>query len=134
MPTTATPVYTQSGLVGLTTLTTASSNRDGTAGAFSAVIQAGSNGSLVDYIVFQATVTSAAGLIRVFYSADHATAWQLVAEIATAGVTVSGTVGGEQVRWTTPNGIPFPLPANSGLKFNIANSEAWGVFVIGGNL
>lgn len=134
MAVTATPVFTQVPLLAQTQVTTANSNRDGATGSYSTAISVGANGSLIDYILFQATVTTAAGLIRIFYSPDAGTTWRLLAEVVTSSATVSGTVGGAQVVWTPPGGLPLPAAASSQFKFNIANTETWTCLVAGGNL
>lgn len=134
MAVTATPCFSQSALLGLVQVATANSNRDGSTGTYSSSVAAGSNGSLVDYILFRGTVTSTAGSIRIFYSADNSTNWRLVGEVSTAAVTPSGTVLSDVVIWTPPGGVPFNLPASSGIKFCTANSETYNCFIHGSNL
>lgn len=133
MAVTATPIYPQAGLVGLVQVTTANANRDGSTGTYSSSIAAGANGSLVDYIFFQATGTTAAGCLRIFYSADNATNWRLVQEVLAIGAVPDGsTISAEIEKWFPLLGS-FPLTVGSGIKFNVQNNETWNVFVIGGN-
>ena len=128
MAITPTPIFCQKPRLETVQVTTANANRDGSTGAYSSAITAGANGSLLDAIIFQATVTSAAGLVRVFYAANGST-YRLLAEIVTAAATVSGTVPGNQVVWTPPGGVPLNLDANGTLIFNLANTETWNVHV-----
>jgi hypothetical protein len=87
---------------------------------------------MVDYIVFKATGNTAAGTLRIFYSANNSASWTLIDEITTGGVTASGTVPAEIQIWKPRLGS-FPLPASSGIKFNVNNTENWNVAAIGGN-
>ena len=125
---------TQSPLLGVVQVDTANSDRTGAIGTFSAVVAAGANGSLVDYILFVAIVTTTAGTIRIFYSADAATNWRLVGEVTIAAVTPSGTVPAATAIWIPWGGVPFGIPASSGLKFCISNTETVNCLVHGGNL
>jgi hypothetical protein len=131
---TPTPAFSQSGLLGAVQFSTANTNRDGSTGTYSSSVAAGANGSLVDYIRFQAQTTTAAGLLRIFWSADNSTNWRLLAEVATSVVTVSGTVGGLSAVWTPDGGVPFNLPASGGLRFNTNLGETWCAFVHGSSL
>lgn len=133
MAVTPTPIFTQTPLLSQTQLTAANANRDGITGAYSTAISAGANGSLVDYIVFQATGTTAAGLLRVFYSSDSGATWRLLDEMPTLAITPSGTVPADRHIWIPPGGIPLPMPVNAQLKFNTNNAETWNVLAAGGN-
>ena len=131
MAVTNTPIFTQAGRAVTVQMTTANTNRDGT-GTLSAAIAPGANGSLVDAIIFEATVTTTAGTLRIFYAPDGVT-FRLFAEVATAGVTPSGTVAAERKVWIPDGGQPFPFIAGSAFKFCPNNAETWNVTLLGGD-
>ena len=133
MAVTATPAFAQALRCAMVQMSTANTNRDGT-GTLSSAVAAGSNGTIVDCIIFKAIVTTAAGTLRIFYSDDSGTTYRLLAEVTTAGATVSGTVKGEEVTWVPPGGVPFKMPSTGRLKFCPHNSETWNVFVEGEDL
>ena len=132
MSVTATPALTQAPLLGQVQVTTANANRDGSTGTYSTAIAAGANGSLVDYIEFQATGTTAAGVLRIF--STDGVAYRLIGELATPAITPSGTDIAANVIWFPPGGVPLQLPSGYSLRFSTANTETWNVFVQGGNL
>jgi hypothetical protein len=125
------PNLLQIGILGTFKMTAANTNRDGS-GTMYGPLTADVRGTLVTGVLFQATVTTAAGLVRVFVSPDGGTTKYLIAEIVTPAVTVSGTVGGATVTWVPPFG-PLPLPSGSSLYFNTNNAETWDVFPVGGS-
>jgi hypothetical protein len=126
---TLTPRLTQAQLANA-----ANANRDGTTGTYSAALGVGANGSLVDYFCFQAITTTAAGLLRLFYSPDSGTTWRLLAEIPTPAVTVSGTVGGASALWVPPGGLPLPVPSTGQFKFTFPGAaETWNAFLAAGD-
>jgi len=130
---TASPVLTQTPICKDIQVSTANTNRDGATGTYSAAYTVGANGALIDYIAFQAQVTSAAGLLRIFVSTDGGATFNLYKEVATVGATVSGTVGGERQVWIPDGGIPWAVPGNAQIKFNVNNAETWNAWICGGS-
>lgn len=124
----STPNYAVTPKLTTVQVSTANTNRDGSTGTYSAEITIGSNGALLDHIQMQATVTTTAGLIRIFYAADGST-YRLLGEQTTAAATVSGTVPGDKQTWVPPGGVPMNLTGGSKLKFNVNNSETWNIHV-----
>jgi hypothetical protein len=109
-------------------------NRDGTTGTYSAALGVGANGSLIDYVCFQATTATLAGTLRLFYSPDSGTTWRLLAEVATAAVTPSATVPAASYLWVPPGGLPLPVPSTGQFKFTFPGAtEQWNVFLSGGD-
>src|ERR1041385_5386371 len=127
MSVTATPVFEQTPQLHSISMSTANTARDAS-GTLSSAVTAGANGSMLHWIDFAATVTTAAGTLRIFYAEDGST-YKLLGEVATTGITASGSVAAENKVWTPPNNEPMPLKANSTLKFCPNNSEAWNVHV-----
>jgi len=70
-------------------VTTANPNRDGTTGTYVNVFTAGASGSRIDDIYMTATVTTTAGMIRLFIS--DGTNTRLLSETPVAAITVSAT-------------------------------------------
>lgn len=132
MSVTPTPALTQSGVLAHVAMSTANTNRTDT-GTFSSAIPIDANGWLIDYIRFQAHVTTAAGTLRIFYADDGST-YALYAEVASLGVTANGTTPAESKVWIPDGGRPLNPPVGAKLKFCPNNSEAWEVYVHGGKL
>lgn len=123
------PTLTQTPNLKYVQASVANTNRDGTTGTYSSTLSWGTNGGLVDHIKFHATVTTAAGMLRIFISNDSGSTWRLLDEVPTQGVTPSGTVAAEDHVWTPPNNLPLNIPINGQLKFNTNNAETWNIFV-----
>lgn len=133
MPVTATPIFIQTPRSEVVqNPATANTNRDGSTGTYSSAFTAGANGSLIDAIVFTAPGTTTAGLVRIFYAPDAST-YRLLAEVPVTAVTPSGTLAAFTATWTPPGGVPFPMKANSTLKFNMNNAEAMNCNIQGGD-
>ena len=122
------PVFTQGIRSVQTQVTAANTNRDGTTGAYSSSLAVGALGSLINGIVFQAIVTTAVGLLRIFYAPDG-TNFRLIAEVPTTGATISGTVAGENHVWVPP--YKFLTPTSALFKFNVNNAETWNIVLNG---
>lgn len=130
MAVTATPAFTQSILYHTVQIATANLFRDGT-GTLVNGPAGGANGSLIDYIVFKAASTTVAGTLRIFV--DDGANKRLIDEVATVGVTASGTVPSEKQIWIPPGGIPYPLPSGTTIKYCTNNSENWNALAVGSN-
>jgi hypothetical protein len=70
-------------------VTTANPNRDGTTGTYVTVFTAGASGSRIDDIYMTATVTTAAGMIRLFIS--NGTNIRMLSETPVTAITVAAT-------------------------------------------
>lgn len=105
-------------------MSTANTARDGT-GTLATIFTPGANGSRINFVSCQATVTTAAGTLRFFI--DDGTNKRLECEVKTLGVTVSGTVPGERVE--VPQLRGRTLKNGQVLKACPNNSEAWNVTV-----
>ena len=106
-------------------------NRDGS-GTVSSLIIGASAGTKINEIVAQATVTTTAGMIRVFLSTDGATTWRLFDELPISANTVSASNGGLRVAKTYSNLILDD--SNCELGVTTHNSESINVFALGGDL
>ena len=100
-------------------VTTANPNRDGTTGTYVNVFTAGASGSRIDDIYMTATVTTTAGMIRLFIS--DGTNTRLLSETPVAAITVSATTAA----WTAvllSQGLV--IPSGYILKASTEKSEA----------
>lgn len=88
------------------------------------IITGGTNGTRVEGVNFQATVTSVAGLIRVWHYVAATTSWFLLAEKVTAAASVSATVGGNTISWT-PTVTPFVIAVSDLIAFTVEKAEVW---------
>jgi len=105
-------------------VTTANPNRDGTTGAYVSIFTAGASGSRIDDIYMTATVTTTAGMIRLFIS--DGTNTRLLSETPVAAITVSATTAA----WTNvllSQGLV--IPSGYILKASTEKSEAINILV-----
>ena len=102
-------------------ISTANTNRDGT-GTLGTLISAAATGTRVDDIDICATVTTTAGVIRMFVS--DGTNHRLVREILVPAITPSTTV--EAFRFTLRN-LAIILKSGWSLRFSTHNAEAFNV-------
>ena len=122
---TSTPRYAQA------TVSTANTARDGT-GTIVSIITGVTAGTKIFEVITQATVTTTAGMVRLFISSDSGSTWKLFDEVSIAAATVSGTVKGNRVSTTYANLI---LPNSSHqLGASTHNAESIHVIALGGDL
>lgn len=129
MPANTNPKFIERGVIGMTQVSTANPNRDGT-GALSTLITGGANGTLIDLVRVRATGATTAGMIRLFI--DDGTNTRLFQEITVSAITPSGTIPAFSAEWT-PTTTPFILPSNWSIKVSTENAETFNVFAIGGD-
>jgi hypothetical protein len=129
----ATINYAGTPKIGIGLLSVANTARDGT-GTLATVFTAGAGGSRIDAIDLQATVTTTAGMIRLFI--QDGTNARLVAEFPVLAQTPSATA----VAWSrmlntntmTPL-LPIILPTGYSLRASTNNAEAFNVIAFGGD-
>lgn len=129
-----TPAYAATPKIGIASISTANTNRDGS-GTMGTVITAGASGSRVDRVVVTATGTVTAGMVRLFLH-DGAAA-KLYCEMPVLATTPSASVKAfidtlEAV--TTPDLFPLILPTGWSLRASTHNAEGFNVTGIGGDL
>lgn len=123
-----TPNYAATPRCGLAAISTANTARDGT-GTLGTVFTAGSSGSRIDTIVVQATVTTTAGMVRLFvHDGTNARLWR---EVGVSAITVSATVAGFREEIALEQ--PLLLPNGYSLRAAPHNAEAFNVIAIGGD-
>ena len=126
-----TPNFTSTSRLATASVSAANTNRDGT-GSIITVLTGVAAGTKVFEVDVQMTVTSTAGMVRLFLSSDTGTTWKLFDEVAIAAATVSASVKGTRVATQYTNLI---LPSASWvLGAATHNAEASVVTALGGDL
>jgi hypothetical protein len=98
----STPSFTSTPRVGVANVSAANTGRDGS-GTITALLTGAAAGTKVFEIAAQATVTTTAGMVRIFLSTDSGTTWRLFDELAIAAATVSASVKGTRIATTYAN-------------------------------
>jgi hypothetical protein len=130
MAVTATPVFTQAPLCLPAVVSAANTNRDGT-GTIVDVVPTTTNGARIDRVTVTFTVTSTAGMIRLYV--HDGSNYRLIKEIAVTAVTGSASVPEFTAEWSRSDGLPVvDLPAGSKLGASTHNAEASVVVATGG--
>jgi hypothetical protein len=128
-----TPIFVITPRIGMVRMSIANTGRDGT-GTLNDVITGGTNGTRIDRIVFRATVTTTAGMVRLFiYDGTNNRFWW-------EGPVTAITVGSSTPAWTYTLVSPDPqspllvLPSTSYvLRAATNNAETFDVIAHGGD-
>ena len=123
------PAFAVTPIVGMAQVSVANTNRDGTTGTYVTLLTAGSSGTRVAEIVTQGTVTTTAGMVRLFLT--DGTTTRMFDEVSIAAATVSGTVKGNRVSTTYTNLV---IPSGWSIKASTHNAEAINIWALGANL
>jgi hypothetical protein len=107
----------------------ANTNRDGTTGTYVNLVTAAASGTRIAEIVTQATVTTTAGMVRLFLTDGSTT--RMFDEIAISAATVSASVKGNRVSTLYTNVV---IPSGWSIKASTNNAEAINVFALGADL
>ena len=91
-----TPNFTNGARLTKASLSAANTNRDGT-GTIVTVIIGVTGGTKVNRVTVQNTVTTTAGMVRLFLSLDIGITWALFDEIPITAITVSASVAGSRI-------------------------------------
>lgn len=125
------PIFSGAPVVGHARISTANTNRDGT-GTVATLVTAGSDGTRVDRVNVCATVTTTAGMVRLFQY--DGTNYRLVKEIPVTAVTVGASTPGFTTEWVRVDGLPVAdLPSGSSLVVSTHNAEQFDVVAYGGS-
>lgn len=126
----ATPSFATAPRIGMAQVSVANPNRDGTTGTYVDVITGGTSGTKISEIITEATVTTTAGIVRLFITDGSTT--RMFDEVAIAAATVSATVRGNRVSTLYANLV---LPdANWKIRASTENAQAINVFALGADL
>lgn len=124
------PVFAVTPRIGMATVSVANANRDGITGTYEDLIVGASTGTRIAEIVIQSTVTTTAGMVRLFITDGVTT--KMFDEVSVAAATVSATVKGARVS-TTYNNLILP---NNNWKIiaSTNNAHTIDVFALGADL
>ena len=123
------PVFAVTPEIGMGQVSVANTNRDGTTGTYITLVTAAPSGTRVAEIVTQATVTTTAGMVRLFLTDGSTT--RMFDEISISAATVSASVKGNRVSTLYTNLV---LPSGWSMKASTHNAEAINVFALGADL
>ncbi len=106
-----TPIYPATPKTWQGQVTAANTNRDGS-GSIVTVVTGAANGSRIDRVRVKSTVTTTAGLARLWISLNAGTTWRLYTEISVSAITVSASTAAFESTYLTPDLL---LPDGSAL-------------------
>jgi len=125
------PAFATVPRIGSAQVSAANTNRDGT-GTLVTVITGVAAGTRIAEVVVEATVTTTAGMVRLYLSSDSGTTNRLFDEVAIAAATPSASVKTTRVSTVYTNLI---LPSASWqLRASTHNAEAMNVIALGADL
>ena len=117
------PIFTLTPILAVATISAANTNRDGT-GTIVAVVTGGTNGTRIERVTVEATVTTSAGIVALYIDPNTGT-FHLWQEIAVTAATVSTTVLGFATEFVRSDGLPLvilPPSYRIGAATQIANN------------
>jgi hypothetical protein len=125
-----TPIFTLTPVVGCVAIATANTARDGS-GTIGTVLTAGAEGTRIHRITMKATVTTTAGVIRLWiYTGTTYFLWR---EITTVAYTVSATVNAWEYVLELLGERALILPTGYSLRASTEKAENCNVVAEGGN-
>ena len=138
------PAYAAAPVVGVANISTANTARDGT-GTITQLVVGRVPGTRIERIEYRATVTTTAGMVRIFkkdsgltLSADgtvssySAGTWRLIKELTVSAVTVGANTEAANGSWAPTGGIALGPFEQLGVSTHAA--EAINVIAYGGHL
>mgnify|MGYP001613334690 CR=1 FL=1 len=120
MPANPTPIFPLSPLATPVAVGTANIGRDGT-GTIATILTPGVDGARVDSVRLQATITTTAGVFRLWVRASAAGTWFLHTEILMTAITPSTTVQAWSYDWIPR--VPLVLASGNLLGGSVHNAE-----------
>lgn len=109
----------------------ANANRDGT-GTIVSIFTPPAAGARIEEVYAQATVTTTAGMVRLFISNDSGVTWRLFDELPVTAVAVAASTPGWRTKRAYTNLILADATWRLGASTN--NAEAINIFAFGGDL
>lgn len=124
------PQFVASAVIGIGAISTANTNRDGS-GTIVDIVTGATNGTRISKITVNATVTTTAGMVRLFIY-DGST-YFLYREILVPAITVSASVAGFSYVLELLGERALILPNNWKLSASTHNAHTFHVTAEGGN-
>lgn len=127
------PVFAKNGTNDNVQVSTANTARDGT-GTLGTLATGTADGKRIEMVHAKATVTTTAGMVRIFLSTDGGATKRLIGEIPIAALTVSATQQAAEGIWIPPRGFIILEGTGHLLYASTHNAEAINVFALGGDM
>lgn len=127
-----TPIFAKPSVSDVAQVSTANANRDGT-GTLVTVSAGTVDGKRINVVRIKAIVTTTAGMIRFYYSADNGTTNRLIGEVVVPAITVAAGVAGFEADWTPPGGFLNLVGTSDLLRASTHVAEAHNLFAHGGS-
>ena len=121
------PVFTKPVAGAVSQVTLANTARDGSSNVVT-VATGTADGIRVDNVRIKAIVTTTAGMIRFFYSADSGTTNRLIGEVVVPAITVGAGVAGFEADWVPPGGYIDLVGTTDRLIASTHNAEAHNLY------
>jgi hypothetical protein len=115
------PIFGKTPIAATGTVSVANGNRDGTTGTYATIYTAGASGAYLNKIIIKATVTTTAGLIRLFL--DNKLIW----EEPISAIVASAT----QFAWEGEIGRKITMKPNQVLTANTEKAETFHITAMG---
>lgn len=131
MPANTSPIFPLTPKIGLGQVSAANTNRDGT-GTLVNILTGGANGTRIHRITIRATVTTTAGMVRLFIY-DGSSVTRLWREVPVSAITPSASVEAFSANLELFGELALHLPANYVLRAATHNAEAINVIAEGGD-
>lgn len=127
------PLFELTPHIGMVSIATANTNRDGT-GTLGSVFVGATNGSRIDRIIIEATATTAAGVVTLFIY-DNSSITNLWKEVLVGVVTASATSTAFTATIISPDPMSplLVLPASYVLKAGTTIAQTFVVTALGGD-
>lgn len=104
---------------------TANTNRDGS-GTIATIATGSSAGFKIQEVVAQATVTTTAGMVRLYLSTDGGSTWKLFDELVVGAATVASAVPAYRISKNYQNLVLYSTSMKLGAStHNAENFEVW---------
>jgi phospholipase/lecithinase/hemolysin len=124
------PIFTLAPVIGLVSISTANTHLDGT-GTIGTVLTGGAEGTRIHKIIIQATVTTTAGMVRL-YIHDGAN-YFLWREIPVSAITPSANVAAFTYTIGIIGELALVLPSGYSLRASTEKAETFKIIAEGGN-
>lgn len=126
------PIFGKTPLQGLAQISAANTNRDGS-GTIVDLCTAGADGAYIERVEVHATVTTTAGVVRLYE--HNGSAYRLIDELLIAAVTPSATVAAFDGAFAKISAIkPWYLPSGWKLAASTEKAETFNVRAVGAQL
>ena len=126
------PVFLKAGVGDVAQVSAANAGRDGT-GTIVTVATGTADGKRINVVRIKAIVTTTAGMIRLYYSADSGVTNRLIGEVLVAAITASATAAAFEADWIPPGGYLNLVGTTDMLRASTEKAEAHNLLALGGS-